>query len=201
MTLSIEKCPKCNGQGKIRYRFWMSEIIVYNLILLKAKYPLHELDWSMYVISIKCPLCDGDGIFDWVKKAMKNNIDKNQRKISGNMDIYWQKAVNTWPLSNNTHTWFLCSDSNLYKNPINVINCSQKRYRGVKLNKNVLTMGVRQLEELHNKIINYYKSMNDMQNNLITRKIVIKELQLLELNDYLPDKFCYPNKDDYISYY
>jgi hypothetical protein len=177
----------------------MSESIVYNLILLKAKYPLHALGWSMVLIVFKCPLCDGDRVFDWVKKAMKNDVNKKQRKLYGNIDIYWKKAVNTWPLSNNTHNWSIYNDSNLYKNAVNVINCSQKRYRGIKLNKNVLTMRVRQLEELHNKIINYYKAMDDMPKSRITRTTVFKEMKLLGLNDYLPDKFAYPNRDVFVS--
>ncbi|MFC1577620.1 hypothetical protein ACFL36_01280 [Thermodesulfobacteriota bacterium] len=194
---AIKKCPKCNGQGMKRYRFWLSDLILRNLIYLKAGYPLEALEWSTFVLKIRCPLCDGDGIFDWIKNATKGHINKKFSKLEGNIDIYWLKAVATWPINSSTHTWILVRDTNIYKNSENIIKCSQKRYRGIKLDESVLTMRVRHLELLGNKIEAFYSIVAKLPKKQITKGRVIKEMSSLGLSEFLPDKFAYPGPDDF----
>ena len=196
MTLSIERCSRCNGQGKIRLRVWESEAIISNLILLKAKYPLDELNNSMFLIKIKCPLCRGDGLYDWIKKAMRSGVNKKQKNINGNMNIYMKIIMKKLRFKNNSHQLITPNVGSLYKNPINVISCSQKRYMGAKLNNTVLTMRVRELEELFHKIRNFHEAIDRMPISRVTETTVIKEMRLLGLNGYLPDGFGYPTEDE-----
>jgi len=195
----IQKCPKCNGQGVKRYKFWMSDSILRNLIYLKAAYPIEELEWSMILLKIRCPLCDGDGIFDWVKKTTKGHINKKKfKKLNGNMDIYWFMSAGIWPVNSVTHTHYDVRDIYLYKNLENIIQCSQKRYRGIKLNNSVLSMRVRHLEALCNKIDSFYNIVSKLPKKQITKGRIIKEMNLLGLSEFLPDKFVYPGNDDFV---
>ena len=195
----METCPKCNGQGKLRHKFWVSGVILHNLILLKANYPLDYLLSSMFVLKIKCPLCDGDGIFDWIKKATKGHVNRKSKKLIGNMDIYFLKAVESWPPNSTTHTWYLCNDNNLYKNLKNILKCSQISYRGIKLNESILKMRVKHLEDLSKKISSFYDTVNSLSKNQITRSRIIKEMSLLGLSEFLPDQFAYPDLDDFAT--
>jgi hypothetical protein len=174
----------------------MSDTIIRNLIYLKAGYPIEKLAWSMYLLQIRCPLCDGDGIFDWIDAPGRGHLKRSFNKLEGNMDIYWIKAVPTWHSNITTHTDFLLKDNNLYKNPANIIKCSQRRYRGIKLNESVLSMRVHHLENLENKIDAFYKRITAMRSNQINRGRIVKEMSSLGLSEFLPDKFAYPGPDD-----
>jgi hypothetical protein len=190
-------CPKCGGQGSKRYRLWDSKIILHNLIYLKKKVALEELGWSMFVIKIKCPICDGDGKLDWIRKATKGENHIPFRNHRGFMELYWAKAVTQWPVQNGTHDWCIIKDFPLYQYPDKLIECAQKRYRTFRLHSRVLSLGLHDLKELSRRVDDCYDVLVKTPVNKLTRTIFINEFKTFGLKDYMPDTFVYPGLDDY----
>ena len=197
METGIQKCPKCQGQGVKRYKGWSTRFILWNFIRLKAGYPLQELDYSMFLLKIRCPLCGGDGIFDWIKKSTNGHIKRSFASLEGNMDLYQAKAVRNWPLPSSTHNIHFVSDCKMYNHLDKLIECSQKHYIGIKLNKSVLSMGVRHLEKLCNQMDQFRYIVINLPESEITEERFKEEFVSQGLSKFMPDKFAHPGPDDF----
>jgi hypothetical protein len=197
MEEGIEICPKCKGQGSKRYRLWDNETIVENLIRLKKGCSIEKLAWSMWLIKIRCPLCDGDRIYDWVRCATKGHISKEFAAHEGCMELYWAKAAEHWPVNSKTHAWFYVKDLPLYQYPVKLIECGQKRYRKIKLNKDVLSFDLSQLRALRKKIKDCYKELMKTPGSQVTEEQIISGLKSFGLSEYVPDKIVHPGPDDF----
>ena len=197
MTNGIEQCPRCKGQGKRRYRLWDNETVVENLIRIKKGVPIDELAWSMWLIIIRCPLCDGEGLYDWVRRTTKGHVSEEFSKHEGFMELYWAKAVEHWPSNSNTHTWLYMRDTPLYRHPEKLIECAQKRYRKIKLNQEVLSFGLSQLRDLRKRIKNCYKNLMKIPGPKVTENLFFSEFKSFGLSDYMPDKIAHPGPDDF----
>jgi hypothetical protein len=192
------KCPKCNGKKVKRYKGWYSDEILWNLICLKADYSFDELNPSMFLIKIICNQCLGSGIYDWCTNTFVN-VNGKFSALEGNLDIYNLTAVSDWPFNSTTHVfigefWF---SQLVYKKPENLIKICQKRYMGIKLNESVLSMRVRELDNLRDKAVAYNKIIRNCPKDDLNEEVIRNTIARLDLFEFMPDKFAYPGPDDF----
>ncbi|MGD8290118.1 MAG: hypothetical protein PVF37_00340 [Desulfobacterales bacterium] len=150
----------------------------------------------MWLIIIRYPLCDGGGIYDWVRHATKGHVSKEFAVHEGFMELCWAKAAEHWPANSNTHTWLYMKDSNLYRYPEKLIEYAQKRYRKIKLTRDVLSLDPNQLKDLRKRINNCYKMLMRISALEMTEEQIISGFQSFGLSEYLPDKVVQPGPDD-----
>ena len=151
----------------------------------------------MFLVKIRCPLCGGDGIFDWIKKATNGHIKRSFASLDGNMDLYQAKAVRNWPLQSSTHKIHFVRDCKMYNHLEKLIECSQERYIGIKLNKSVLSMRVRHLEKLCNQMDQFRNIVTELPESEITEERFKEEFESQGLSEFMPDKFAHPSPDDF----
>jgi hypothetical protein len=127
MSLGMTVCPKCKGQGKIRYRVWDSHSLIGHFIAYKKGENLDDCVFNLKLLKIICPMCDGDGCCDWVRVVMRSKVRKNFKILTGNMDIYFAKCLNKW-IPNRTHQMQWIKVSRMFRNPDKLIELSQRHY-------------------------------------------------------------------------
>lgn len=198
MEEGFEKCPKCKGQGKIRYRLWDTHSIIGYLIAYKRGACLDDTIYHLKLIKILCPLCNGDGIYDWVKVATQSDVAKAFKIASGNMDIYYLKCVDKW-FPNPTHQVKYITVNRLFRQPDKLIEISQKNYVGIRLNDRLLSMSAEELYELTEKVFKYKSALMDIDESELTGSKIKEVLESIGLTDFVPDKFAYPGPYDYPS--
>lgn len=169
MVLSVKKCPKCNGQGKIRYRVWDSHSIIGHLIAYKRGQNLDQSYLILRLLKIICPLCGGDGLYDWVKATTRGNALKNFEILSGNMDIYFAKCLNKW-VPNPTHQVRYIKIYGMFRNPRKLIELSQAHYTNIKLNNQILSMSARELTVITKKCFLYSDLLLQVDEEQLTDK-------------------------------
>jgi hypothetical protein len=103
MKDGIVQCSICRGLGSIRYKIWHTRAILEKILELRnngSRESEEEFPIKIDIMKIECPLCENDGLFDWVRKITRGDIKKNWKPLVGNMDIFYSKLINqTWPLN------------------------------------------------------------------------------------------------------
>ena len=196
MKIGIEKCPKCNGQGKIRYRVWDSHSIIGHLIAYKKGDPLDEAFLILRLLKIICPLCGGDGIFDWIKNARRRDVLKDFEILTGNMDIYFATCLNRW-IPNPTHQTKYIKIFRMFRKPEKLIELSQGHYTNIKLNNQVLSMSADELHDITLKCFDYSHSLLQVDEDKLSGDKIREIFESVGLSDFAPDKFAYPGPYDY----
>jgi len=196
MVLSIEKCPKCKGQGKIRYRVWDSHSIIGHFIAYKRSRNLDQSYLNLKLLKIVCPLCGGDGLYDWIKNARRKNIIKDFKILTGNMDIYFGKCLNKW-IPNPTHQMQWIRVYGMFRDPEKLIELSQKHYTNIKLNNQILSMSADELHDITEKCYDYSHSLLKVYEDKLTGSKIREIFESVGLVDFVPDKFAYPGPYDY----
>ena len=196
MVLSIEKCPKCKGQGKIRYRVWDSHSIIGHFIAYKRGDNLDEAFLNLQLLKILCPLCDGDGVYDWIRAATRKDVIKDFEILTGNMDIYFAKCLNRW-IPNPTHKTRWIKVKGMFRDPEKLIELSQKHYTNIKLNNQILSMSADELHDITVKCYDYYHSLLKVYEDKLTGNKIREILESVGLSEFAPDKFAYPGPYDY----
>ena len=196
MVLSIEKCPKCKGQGKIRYRVWDSHSIIGHLIAYKRGHNIDQAFLNLLLLKILCPLCGGDGIYDWVRATTRGDINKNFEILTGNMDIYFAKCLNKW-IPNPTHQTEWIKVYGMFRNPEKLIELSQVHYTNIRLNNHLLSMSADELTEITKKCFEYSHSLLQVDEDELTGNKIREIFESVGLSDFVPDKFAYPGPYDY----
>jgi hypothetical protein len=196
MKIGIEKCPKCKGQGKIRYRVWDSHSIIGHFIAYKRGYNLDEAGLNLELLKILCPLCGGDGNYDWIMNAMRRDVLKDFKFVTGNMDIYFAKCLNKW-VPNPTHQTKWIKVNRMFINPEKLIELSQEHYTNIKLNKHVLSMSAGELHEITIKCFEYSTLLLQVDEDKLTGNKIREIMESVGLSDFAPDKFAYPGPYDY----
>lgn len=195
MEEGLEKCPKCNGQGKIRYRLWDTHSIMRDLIAYKRGKCLDNTTIYLELLKITCPLCRGDGIYDWVKLATQSDVAKTFEIVSGNMDIYYRKFLNKG-FQNATRQMKIIMVYKMFRQPEKLIELSQKHYVGIRLNNRFLSMSVEELADLIEKSFKYKPALAGLKESELTDSKIIEILKSIGLSEFVPDKFAHPGPYD-----
>lgn len=198
MEEGSEKCPKCKGQGKVRYRLWDTHFIIGYLIAHKKGEYLDKIFFQLKLIKISCPLCRGDGIYVWVKVATQSEVAKEFEIASGNMDIYLLKCVDKW-FPNATHQVKYIKVNMISRQPEKIIELSQRHYEGIKLNNRLLSMSAEELYDLTEKCFKYKFALMGLAESELTGSKIREILESIGLSEFVPDKFAYPGPYDYPS--
>jgi len=198
MEEGLEKCPKCKGQGKIRYRLWDTHSIIGHLIAYKRGECLDETIFYLKLIKISCPLCRGDGIYDWIKVTTQFDVAKAFKIASGNMDIYYLKCVDKW-FPNATHQVKDIKVNRIFRQPEKLIELSQRHYVGIRLNNRLLSMSAEELNDLTKKCFKYKFILMGLEESELTGDKIKEILESIGLSEFVPDKFAYPGPYDYPS--
>jgi len=193
----IEECPKCKGHGKIRYKVWNSHSIIKILIAYKKGASLDNVYLNLRLLKIICPLCDGDGFYDWVRVTRRNEVLKNFQVLTGNMDIYYLKCSPKWIIPNSTHQRRLITVFGIFDKPEKLIELSQRHYNNIKLSNKVLSMSVDELQKLSTKCYEYFSLLFAVDENDLTSNKIQEILETVGLSDYMPDKIAIPGPYDY----
>jgi hypothetical protein len=195
MESGFEVCPKCNGKGIMRYKVWESRLVLLGFPLSKTD--KERATAHMWIIRIKCPGCDGSGKIDWVKTATRGStLDRPFAALEGNMDIYFSRAVESWPSNCPTHVFKMAKVGYLPEHAGKIIELSQVRYTGIKLNPVVLTLSADGLNDLYNLVVEYQGYLMSLPGEEVTEQRIRDELTSRGLGDFMPDKFAYPGPDD-----
>jgi hypothetical protein len=196
MESGFKVCPKCNGKGIMKYRVWESRWIISNLSRLKNGQDFAPR--AMFNISITCPGCDGSGKSDWISEATKASILRTPfAKLEGNMDIYFYRAIESWPPNCPTHKLSRPRVFKFTKHVDKLLKKSQERYTGIKLNEEMLTLSSHDLSELFDRLFHYEAFLLSLPQDEVTEERIKAELVTLGLRDYMPDRFVYPGPDDF----
>jgi hypothetical protein len=189
-------CPKCSGRGFMRYKAWESRRVLLNLLGFKTGEA--RATGSMWLIKITCPGCDGTGKIDWISKPMRGStLISPFSRLEGNMDLYYFHAIESWPRNCLTHKY---SAVRMHYSPNHVekiIELSQVRYTGIKLNPKVLAMNPDELDDLYDLVVEYQGYLMALPKREITRNRIRAEITKRGLADFMPDKFAYPGPDDF----
>jgi hypothetical protein len=198
MEVGLVNCPKCIGQGKIRYRVWDSHAIIGHFIAYKRGAFLDNVGLNLKLLTIICPLCGGDGIYDWIKAITRKDILANFKILSGNMDIYSRKCLNKW-VPNPTHQMQWIKVYGMFRNPKKLIELSQRHYTNIKLNNKILSMSADELTDITKKCFDYSHLLLKVDEENLTGNKIREILKSVGLSDFAPDKFAYPGPYDYPS--
>ena len=189
-------CPKCSGRGFIRYKACESRRVI--LSLLKLITGRKRATGSMWLIEITCPGCDGTGRIDWISRSMRGStLIRPFARLEGNMDLYYFRAVESWPRNCPTHKYALVRTHYFREHMEKIVALSQTRYMGIKLNDKVLAMNPDELDDLYNLVIEYQGYLMALPKREITRNRIRAEITKRGLADFMPDKFAYPGPDDF----
>jgi len=74
MKDEITQCPICHGLGSMRFKIWRTDAIIEKILEIKDYEPYEpeeELPVIIDIMKIECPLCEGDGVFDWILNITK----------------------------------------------------------------------------------------------------------------------------------
>ena len=196
MEREFKVCPKCNGKGIMRYKTWESRRVLMGLPALKTD--KERATGHMWIIRITCPGCDGSGKIDWARTATRGSIlDRPFAALEGNMDIYFLRAVESWPRNCQTHKFRIVRVDYLPEDAEKIVELSQTRYTGIKLNPMVLTLSSDELGELYNLVVEYQGFLMSLPNQEVTEERIKGELTARGLASFVPDKFAYPGPDDF----
>lgn len=127
---------------------------------------------------------------------MRKSYSKPFSKLEGCLDILFAELrVHLWwsnpPDRNGIE---LIDDVSEYSNPENIIKFSQKRYDGpIKLNNDFLSMTTNELKKIEG-ILKWYDLEIPEPNN---EEQIGDYLKRNGLSKYKPDKFAYPDPDDF----
>ena len=195
MEEGYKKCPKCEGNGKHEYVYFLIGAILQNLASLKKGNVINPLNYSTEKIRIICPFCKGAGKVDWVEWAARKNFSKPFSKLEGCLDIFFdQLPVYLWssnlPDRNGIER---IDDISEYSNPEKIIKCSQHRFdQPLKLNDDFLSMTSDKLEKIARQL-----SWHHIQTTRpYTEEKIGKYLYEVGLSQFKPDKFAYPDPND-----
>ena len=191
-------CPKCKGQGKIRYRVWDSHAIIGYFIAYKRGVLSNKEFLNLKLLKIVCPLCGGDGIYDWIKAVTRKDVLKDFKILSGNMDIYFGKCLNKW-VPNPTHQMQWIKVCGMFRNPRKLIELSQRNYTNIKLDNQILSMSADELTDITKKCFDYSHSLLKVYEENLTGNKIREIMESVGLSDFAPDKFAYPGLYDYPS--
>jgi hypothetical protein len=189
-------CPKCKGQGKIRYRIWDSTQIIDHFIRYNEGASLDNTSLTLELLKINCPLCDGDGFNDWVRVTRRGNVLKNFKIVKGNMDIYRMKCL-PYGVPNPKYHRECIEIYRMFQKPEKLIELSQRHYINIKLNKKILSMSTGELSDVRDKCFRYERELFHLKGNDLTGNELRKIFKSIGLSDFLPDKFAYPGPYDY----
>jgi hypothetical protein len=189
-------CPKCKGKGVVRYKACESRRVI--LSLLKLKTGRKRATDSMWLIEITCPGCDGTGRIDWISRSMRGTtLIRPFASLEGNMDLYYFRAVESWPRNCPTHKYSPVRTYYFKDRMDKIVELSQERYMGIKLNPGVLAMNPDELGDLYDSVIEYQGYLMALPKREITRNRIRAEITKRGLADFMPDKFAYPGPDDF----
>jgi hypothetical protein len=196
MVSGFQVCPKCNGKGVKRYKVWDSRQILLSLAALKRG--LQRGTGLVWLISIRCPGCDGSGKIDWIIRARRGDIlIRPFTALDGNIDIYYFRALKLWPRNSATHRYrgkgFTYSAPNINK----ILKLCHVRHTGIKLNPTVLALSPDELLDLSKSIVEYHCHLTSLPNQEVTEEVIKAELTRRGLGDFMPDKFAIPGPNDY----
>jgi len=198
MKNGITQCPICHGLGSIRYKICYTNEIIKKILGLKNNGPHEseeELPLLIDIMKIECSLCEGDGLFDWIKKARREEIKKRFKPIEGNMDIFYSIIMSNW--SSDFPQPSVMTKEIYLKNLIcyleKLIEMSQIRYRGIKLNKKILSMSYDELDDFINlKVDSYLVDFRQLSDDEVNEGKINKLMKTKGLSEYIPDKFAPP---------
>jgi hypothetical protein len=196
MEPGYEICPKCDGKGVMRYKVWESRRVL--LSLSGPKVGRQRVAGGMWIARIICPGCDGSGKIDWVTKATRGpTLSKPFDKLEGNMDIYYMQAVESWPRNRATHKYLVQDVHYSPERVTKILELSQVRYTGIKLDPRVLTFNPTRIGKLYNSVLEYQGYLGSIPKQEVTEDRIKKELIRRGLNDFMPDKFAIPGPNDF----
>jgi hypothetical protein len=95
--------------------------------------PAERLDLELLLLKMRCPLCDGDGIHDFVRGVMRAKVVESFNVVRGNMDIYCYNCANKWVYNPSRYQIKNITIKNMFKTPDKLIEFSQQHYTGIKL--------------------------------------------------------------------
>ena len=194
MEEGFEVCPKCRGRGFLRYKVWRSQGVLEYLSRIKMG---NELGIAQaYIVRIPCPGCDGSGIIDWVRTATRGETLKRPFiKPEGNMDIYL-RPIPAWI---NSPTKY-CRPRNICvpgKSVDEILELSEIRYSGIKLNRRVLAFSLGELFEVHHSLSEYDRTLISLPDRDVTEERIRAELTNRGLAEFMPDKFARLEPDEF----
>jgi hypothetical protein len=198
MKKGIVQCPICQGLGSIRYKIWHTSTILEKILEIKENEPYEsedELPLIIEIMKIECPLCQGDGIFDWIKNITRGDIKKKFKPLEGNMDIFYSILRSNW--SSDFPKPYVEMKEIYLKNLIcyleKLIEMSKMRYRGIKLNKRILSMSYDELDDLCNSgVFSYLEDFRQVSDDEVNKDKIRMLMITAGLSDYIPDKFALP---------
>jgi hypothetical protein len=200
MTLGMDVCPKCEGHGLIRYRVWDTQIILSFFVAFKSGVPAERLDLELLLLKMRCPLCDGDGIHDFVRGVMRAKVVESFNVVKGNMDIYCYNCANKWVYNPSRYQIKNITIKNMFKTPDKLIEFSQQHYTGIKLNKRILSMSLNEISDLSEKSADYIMSLIDINRDDGLNEEKLKNAILdCGLSKYIPDEIAIPGPYDYMK--
>jgi hypothetical protein len=197
MKEGFEKCPKFKGSGWIRYRVWDTQFILSLLVALKSGVPAEKLNLELMLIKMRCPLCDGDGIHDYIRAVTRADVLKSFTVLKGNMDIYISRCVEKWDPYSRTHRTKTIMIKKMFKTPNKLIEFSQQHYQGIKLNKRILSMSLNEISNLSGKSTDYRISIIKIYKDELTEEKMRNTLLKNGLSEFIPDKIAIPGPYDY----
>jgi hypothetical protein len=194
----LQRCKICNGQGKIRYRVWDSHSLIGHFIAYNRGHNLDQTKLYLKMLKIVCPLCGGDGIYDWIKAVRRRDVLKNFVFVSGNMDIYFAKCLTKW-VPNPTHRMQWIKVCRMFRDKRKLIELSQRHYTNIKLNNKILSMSADELTDITKKCFDYSHRLLSISEENLTGSKIREIMKSVGLSDFEPDKFAYPGIYDYPS--
>jgi hypothetical protein len=150
------------------------------------------------LLKIVCPLCGGDGLYDWIKNARRRDVLKDFKILTGNMDIYFRLCLNKW-VPNPTHQMQWIKVYGMMRNPKKLIELSQRHYTNIKLNEQILFMSADELTDITEKCFDYAYSLLKVYEDQLSGNKIREIFESVGLADFAPDKFAYPGPYDYPS--
>jgi hypothetical protein len=196
MEEGYKKCPKCEGNGKHEFVYSQIGNILKNLASLKKGNGIDTLHYSARQLIIICPFCKGAGKVDWIEWATRKNFSKPFSKLEGCLDILLSELpVYLWH-SNlpNRNRIEIIDDISAYSNPEKIIKYSQTRYdEPIKLNDEFLSMTSDKLKEIEGLLNWHHLEITKPY----TEEKIGDYLKKVGLSQFKPDKFAYPEPDDF----
>jgi hypothetical protein len=196
MEEGYKKCPKCEGNGKHEYVYFQIGAILQNLASLKNGNAINPLNNSTKQLRVICPFCKGDGKVDWVEWASRKNFSKPFSNLEGCLDILLDVLpVVLWPSNPpNRNGIERIDDISEYSNPERIIKLSQTRYdEPLKLNDDFLSMTSDELKKIDGLLNWHHLEITKPY----TEEKIGDYLDKAGLSKYKPDKFAYPDPNDF----
>jgi hypothetical protein len=162
--------------------------------------PAERLDLELLLLKMRCPLCDGDGIHDFVRGVMRAKVVESFNVVRGNMDIYCYNCANKWVYNPSRYQIKNITIKNMFKTPDKLIEFSQQHYTGIKLNKRILSMSLNEISDLSEKSADYIMSLIDINRDDGLNEEKLKNAILdCGLSKYIPDEIAIPGPYDYMK--